>query len=130
MCGWHNLYFRRLRRFIPRSFEDDRRVKNENCTFCQGQTEKLIHLFWDYPKIQSFLYRFVLMAAVMRSYHKINTLTTRYSSLGLKPDTSEYKQCRLIFAANMLNTIFGHASWKNVPQNYMIFYAFCNTSMK
>ena len=29
-------------------------VDSEKCTFCQEETEKLVHLFWECPKIQSF----------------------------------------------------------------------------
>lgn len=65
-------------------------VDSEKCTFCQGEIEKLIHLFWDCPKTQSFWISLNSWLEICQVIVKEKPLQPD-TALGLKPDSSKYK---------------------------------------
>ena len=84
-------------------------VDSEKCTFCQEETEKLIHLFWECPKIQSFWITVSLWLQSCKVIEKETSLKLA-TALGLKPDSSEYTLQISSLSAYWLNTIFGCVS--------------------
>ena len=64
-------------------------VNSEKCTFCQRETEKLVHLFWDCPVTQSF---WISLSLWLQSCHvfKREMMLQLGTALGLKPDISKY----------------------------------------
>ena len=60
-----------------------RLVESENCTFCQRETETLVHLFWECTKVQSFWISLSSWLQLCNVVAKEYTFSIRYSS-GLK----------------------------------------------
>ena len=67
-----------------------RLVESENCTFCQRETETLVHLLWECTKVQSF---WISLSSWLQLCNVIakETLLQLGTALGLKPDNSQYK---------------------------------------
>jgi len=65
-------------------------VNSEKCTFCQRETETLVHLLWECPKIQSFWISLSLWLQSRKIVEK-ETLLEIGTALGLNPDRSKYK---------------------------------------
>ena len=60
---------------------------DHSCTFCNGEPEKRLHLFWCCSKTQSFwkeLVSFLIQRNIFGRTFAINKLTV----MGLRPDTS------------------------------------------
>ena len=67
-------------------------VNSEKCTFCQRETETLVHLLWECPKIQSFWISLSLWLQSCKIVEKETLLELgTVSALGLNPDRSKYK---------------------------------------
>ena len=65
-------------------------VNSEKCTLCQRETEALVHLLWECPKIQSFWISLSLWLQSCKIVEK-ETLSELGTALGLNPDRSKYK---------------------------------------
>jgi len=65
-------------------------VNSEKCTFCQRETETLVHQLWECPKIQSFWISLSLWLQSCKIVEK-ETLLELGTALGLNPDRSKYK---------------------------------------
>ena len=61
---------------------------NPNCSFCNGEQEKLLHLFWSCPKVASFWHDLIVRLTLLHitpEHYTIDPLVAR----GLKPDSSK-----------------------------------------
>ena len=59
-----------------------------NCSFCNGEQEKLLHLFWSCPKVASFWHDLIVRLTLLHitpEHYTIDPLV----ALGLKPDSSK-----------------------------------------
>ena len=64
---------------------------NPNCSFCNGEQEKLFHLFWSCPKVASFWHDLTVRLTFLHitpEHYIIDPLV----ALGLKPDFSKNYQ--------------------------------------
>ena len=64
---------------------------NPNCSFCNWEQEKLLHLFWSCPKVASFWHDLTVRLTLLHitpEHYTIDPLVT----LGLKPDSSKNHQ--------------------------------------
>ena len=64
---------------------------NPNCSFCNREEEKLLHLFWACPKVASFWHDLTVRLTLLHitpEHYTIDPLV----ALGLKPDSSKNHQ--------------------------------------
>ena len=64
---------------------------NPNCSFCNREQEKLLHLFWACPKVASFWHDLTVRLTLLHitpEHYTIDPLV----ALGLKPDSSKNHQ--------------------------------------
>ena len=61
---------------------------NPNCSFCNEEQEKLLHLFWPCPKVVSFWRELTVRLALLHITPEHNTIAPLVA-LGLKPDSSK-----------------------------------------
>ena len=64
---------------------------NPNCSFCNGEQEKLFHLFWSCPKVASFWHDLTVRLTFLHitpEHYIMDPLV----ALGLKPDSSKNYQ--------------------------------------
>ena len=66
---------------------------NPNCSFCNNEPEKLLHLFWSCPKVAFFWHSLSLKLTLLHITPEHYTLDI-FVALGLKPDSS--KNCQQI----------------------------------
>ena len=66
---------------------------NPNCSFCNNEPEKLLHLFWSCPKVAFFWHSLSLKLTLLHITLEHYTLDI-FVALGLKPDSS--KNCQQI----------------------------------
>ena len=66
---------------------------NPNCSFCNNEPEKLLHLFWPCPKVAFFWHSLSLKLTLLHITPEHYTLDI-FVVLGLKPDSS--KNCQQI----------------------------------
>ena len=66
---------------------------NPNCSFCNNEPEKLLHLFWSCPKVAFFWHSLSLKLTLLHITPEHSTLDI-FVALGLKPDSS--KNCQQI----------------------------------
>ena len=66
---------------------------NPNCSFCNNEPEKLLHLFWSCPKVAFFWHCLSLNLTLLHITPEHYTLDI-FVALGLKPDSS--KNCQQI----------------------------------
>ena len=71
------------------------RRDNPNCSFCNEEQEKLLHLFWSCPKVVTFWHELIARLTL------INITSEHYTIeplVGLKPDVSKnYQQINFSF---------------------------------
>ena len=65
-------------------------VDSEKCTFCERETEKLVHLFLACPKTQFFWTNFKVLLPSCQVIARETTLEPD-TALGLRPDSSKHK---------------------------------------
>ena len=61
---------------------------NPNCSFCNGEQEKLLHLFWSCPEVASFWYDLIIRQTLLHNTPEHYTIDPLVA-LGLKPDSSK-----------------------------------------
>ena len=70
---------------------------NPNCSFCNEEQEKLLHLFWSCPKVVTFWHELIVrltLLIITSEHYTIEPLV----ALGLKPDVfKNYQQINISF---------------------------------
>ena len=80
-------------RFLNQALVTNTRLKkmgykdDDSCTFCRGEPEKSLHLFWFCSKTQSF-WKELVSFLIQRNIFGRNFALNKLTAMGLRPDTS------------------------------------------